>query len=144
MNAAIGLHVAYHDAEPVVFLIGQAERDELNRLALQEMNYAKTFSDTAKAVIECVHNDNIAEDTARAFHIAQSGTPGPVALILPEDLLYGDCEAEAAQPRAAARSRAVARPATPVSTRDGKAARAGRRHPTARSAALAVARPITR
>ena len=29
MNAAIALHVAYHDAEPVVFLIGQAERDEL-------------------------------------------------------------------------------------------------------------------
>ena len=103
MNAAIAFHVAYHDAEPVVFLIGQAERDELNRLALQEMNYAKTFSDTAKAVIEVVHNDNIAEDTARAFHIAQSGTPGPVALILPEDLLYGDCNATAAQPRAAAK-----------------------------------------
>ena len=100
MNAAIALHVAYHDAEPVVFLIGQAERDELNRMALQEMNYSKTFSDTAKAVIEVIHPENIAEDTARAFHIAQSGTPGPVALILPEDLLYGDADAVAAQPRA--------------------------------------------
>ena len=83
MNAAIAFHVAYHDAEPVVFLIGQAERDELNRMALQEMNYSKTFSDTAKAVIEVIHPENIAEDCARAFHIAQSGTPGPVALILP-------------------------------------------------------------
>ena len=100
MNAAIALHVAYHDAEPVVFLIGQAERDELNRLALQEMNYSKTFSDTAKAVIEVIHPENIAEDTARAFHIAQSGTPGPVALILPEDLLYGQANAVAAKPRA--------------------------------------------
>ncbi len=99
MNAAIAFHVAYHDAEPVVFLIGQAERDELNRLALQEMNYSKTFSDTAKAVIEVIHPENIAEDTARAFHLAQSGTPGPVALILPEDLLYGQADAEAADPR---------------------------------------------
>ncbi|MCA8928868.1 MAG: acetolactate synthase [Alphaproteobacteria bacterium] len=99
MNAAIALHVAYHDADPVVFLIGQAERDELNRMALQEMNYSKTFSDTTKAVIEVIHPENIAEDTARAFHIAQSGTPGPVALILPEDLLYGEAKAEAAQPR---------------------------------------------
>ncbi|MGY9054498.1 MAG: thiamine pyrophosphate-dependent enzyme [Alphaproteobacteria bacterium] len=103
MNAAIALHVAYHDAEPVVFLIGQAERDELNRMALQEMNYSKTFSDTAKAVIEVIHPENIAEDTARAFHIAQSGTPGPVALILPEDLLYGDADAVAAQPRRASK-----------------------------------------
>jgi acetolactate synthase I/II/III large subunit len=107
MNAAIALHVAYHDAEPVVFLIGQAERDELNRLALQEMNYAKTFSDTAKAVIEVIHPENVAEDTARAFHIAQSGTPGPVALILPEDLLYANAEAEAAGPRATSRPAAA-------------------------------------
>lgn len=99
MNAAIALHVAYHDAEPVVFLIGQAERDELNRLALQEMNYSKTFSDTAKAVIEVIHPENVGEDVARAFHLARSGTPGPVAVILPEDLLYGDADSEAADPR---------------------------------------------
>ena len=49
-------------------------------------------------MIEVIHPENIAEDTARAFHIAQSGTPGPVALILPEDLLYGDADAVAAQP----------------------------------------------
>jgi acetolactate synthase-1/2/3 large subunit len=108
MNAAIALHVAHHDADPVVFLIGQAERDELNRLALQEMNYSKTFSDTTKAVIEVIHPENIAEDTARAFHIAASGTPGPVALILPEDLLYGDADAVAAQPRKPARPGATA------------------------------------
>ena len=89
MNAAIALHVAYHDAEPVVFLVGQAERDELGRMALQEMNYAKTFSDTAKMVLEVVDGNRIAEAVARAFHVAQSGTPGPVVVVLPEDLLYG-------------------------------------------------------
>jgi acetolactate synthase-1/2/3 large subunit len=99
MNASIALHVAYHDAEPVVFLVGQAERDELNRMTLQEMNYSMTYSDTAKMVIEVIDQRRIAEDIARAFHIAQSGTPGPVVVVLPEDLLYGECDAEPLGPR---------------------------------------------
>jgi len=85
MNTAIALHVAYHDAEPVVFLVGQAELDELGRNALQEMNYSKTFSDTAKMVIEVVDPSRIAESVARAFHVAQAGTPGPVVVVLPEE-----------------------------------------------------------
>lgn len=99
MNTAIALHVAYHDAEPVVFLVGQAERDELGRNALQEMNYAKTFSDTAKMVIEVIDPARISEAVARAFHVAQAGTPGPVVVVLPEDLLYGPSDAEPLGPR---------------------------------------------
>lgn len=99
MNTAIALHVAYHDAEPVIFLVGQAERDELGRGALQEMNYAKTFSDTAKMVIEVIDQSRLSEAVARAFHVAQAGTPGPVVVVLPEDLLYGPCDAEPLGPR---------------------------------------------
>lgn len=99
MNTAISLHVAYHDAEPVVFLVGQADLDELGRMTLQEMNYAKTFSDTAKMVIEVVHSSQISEAVARAFHVAQAGTPGPVVVVLPEDILYGETEAEPLKPR---------------------------------------------
>lgn len=99
MNASIALHVAYHDAEPVVFLVGQADRDELGRMTLQEMNYARTFADTAKMVIEVIDQSRISESLARAFHIAQSGTPGPVVVVLPEDLLYGPSEAEVLGPR---------------------------------------------
>ncbi|MFP6748308.1 MAG: thiamine pyrophosphate-binding protein, partial [Alphaproteobacteria bacterium] len=99
MNAAIALHVAYHDAEPLIFLVGQADRDELGRMTLQEMNYGRTFADTTKMVIEVIEPDTISEAIARAFHIAQSGTPGPVVVVLPEDLLYGPCEAEVLGPR---------------------------------------------
>ena len=108
MNTAIALHVAYHDAEPVVFLVGQAELDELGRNALQEMNYSKTFSDTAKMVIEVVDPSRIAESVARAFHVAQAGTPGPVVVVLPEDLLYGPSDAEPLGPR----KKAVTGPST--------------------------------
>jgi len=99
MNASIALHVAYHDADPGGFLVGQADRDELGRMTLQEMNYAKTYSDTAKMVIEVIDQARAAEAVARAFHVAQSGTPGPVVVVLPEDLLYGECEAEVLGPR---------------------------------------------
>jgi len=99
MNTAIALHVAYHDAEPVVFLVGQADLNELGRMTLQEMNYSKTFSDTAKMVIEVVDQSQISESIARAFHVAQSGTPGPVVVVLPEDLLYGETDAEVLGPR---------------------------------------------
>ena len=74
MNAAIALHVAWHDAEPVVFLLGQAERDRLGRMALQEMNYAKTFSDTAKLVIEVIDEAQAGDAVARAFHGSASTT----------------------------------------------------------------------
>ncbi|NKC13855.1 MAG: acetolactate synthase [Gammaproteobacteria bacterium] len=99
MNAAIGLHVAHHDAEPVVFLIGQAPTHRLGRMALQEMNYAKTFSDTAKLVIEVYRAEQVSESLARAFHVARAGTPGPVVVVLPEDVLYATAEVPLAAPR---------------------------------------------
>ena len=100
-NASIAVHTAYHDAIPAVFFIGQVERFEKGRLALQEMNYSKTFSDTTKAVIEVEDGEYLSEATARAFHIAQSGTPGPVVVTLAEDMLEDEVKAEAlpARPR---------------------------------------------
>jgi acetolactate synthase-1/2/3 large subunit len=86
-NAMIGLHTAFHDAVPMILLVGQIERRDMGRGALQEQNYTKLLGDTTKAVIEVALASQASEAIARAFHLAQSGTPGPVAVILPEDLL---------------------------------------------------------
>jgi len=51
-NAMIGLHTAWHDATPMVVLIGQVERWEAGRMALQEQNYSRLLSDVTKLVIE--------------------------------------------------------------------------------------------
>ena len=40
-NAMVALHSAYHDATPVVMLVGQVERKDFGRLALQEQNYSR-------------------------------------------------------------------------------------------------------
>ncbi|MCL2428894.1 MAG: thiamine pyrophosphate-binding protein [Alphaproteobacteria bacterium] len=101
-NAMIGLHTAYHDATPMVVLVGQVERRDYGRLALQEQNYARLLSDVTKLVIEVNEPDTASEAIARAFHIAESGTPGPVAVILPEDIFEEPTSAPLDRPRPAA------------------------------------------
>jgi acetolactate synthase-1/2/3 large subunit len=101
-NAMVALHTAYHDATPVVVLVGQVERKDYGRLALQEQNYSRLLADVTKAVIEVNEPDVASEALARAFHLAESGTPGPVAVILPEDLfdVPTDAPLDAPRPRA--------------------------------------------
>jgi acetolactate synthase-1/2/3 large subunit len=87
MNAAIAVHVAEQDAVPLILLVGQVARVDLGRGSFQEVDYAKTFSDMAKWTIQVMDAEHMAETIARAWTIAQSGTPGPVVVVLPEDML---------------------------------------------------------
>jgi len=108
-NAMVALHSAYHDATPLVILVGQVERADFGRGALQEQNYSRLLSDITKEVIEVNEPEQASEALARAFHLAESGTPGPVAVILPEDIFDAETEAELnpARPRVVAGPRAA-------------------------------------
>ncbi|MFN3327193.1 MAG: thiamine pyrophosphate-binding protein, partial [Bryobacteraceae bacterium] len=98
-NAMIALPTAYHDATPLVMLIGHVERKDVGRLALQEQNYSRLLSDVTKGVFEVIQPIQASEVIARAFHLAQSGTPGPVAVILPEDIFDEPAEGPVVAPR---------------------------------------------
>jgi acetolactate synthase-1/2/3 large subunit len=98
-NGLVALHSAYHDATPMVMLVGQVERKDFGRLALQEQNYSRLLSDVTKLVIEVNETEQASEALARAFHIAESGTPGPVAVILPEDIFDEETDAPLNLPR---------------------------------------------
>jgi thiamine pyrophosphate-dependent acetolactate synthase large subunit-like protein len=98
-NAMVALHSTYHDATPLVMLIGQVERRDFGRLALQEQNYSRLLADVTKLVIEVNEPDQASEAIARAFHVAESGTPGPVAVILPEDIFDAATDAPLDRPR---------------------------------------------
>jgi len=52
-------------------------------------------------VIEVNEPEQASEAVARAFHVAQSGTPGPVAVVVPEDVFDAetDTTVDAARPR---------------------------------------------
>ena len=98
-HAMVALHTAFHDAAPLIMLIGHVERKDIGRMALQEQNYARLLCDITKSVIEVFDPDQASDAISRAFHIAQSGTPGPVAVVLPEDLLTDLTVAPLVQPR---------------------------------------------
>ena len=99
-NAMVAMHSAYHDATPLVMLVGQVERKDYGRQALQEQNYSKMLADVTKAVIDVNEPEQASEAIARAFHLAETGTPGPVAVILPEDIFDETTDAEINLPRA--------------------------------------------
>lgn len=86
-NGSIAVHVAQQDATPLVALIGQVAREERGRGAFQEVDYTHFFGRMAKAVWEVNEPERIGEILVRAFHLAQSGVPGPVVVALPEDVL---------------------------------------------------------
>ena len=98
-NGIVALHSAFHDATPLVMLIGQVERKDFGRMALQEQNYSVLLADITKQVIEVNEADTASEAISRAFHIAESGTPGPVAVILPEDIFDDETAAPIDAPR---------------------------------------------
>lgn len=90
-NAAIGLHTAFQDSTPMVLCIGQVAGDQRDREAFQEVDYRQMFGPgtlgMAKWVGEVHDADRLPEYVARAFHTAMQGRPGPVVLVLPEDVL---------------------------------------------------------
>jgi acetolactate synthase-1/2/3 large subunit len=90
-NAAIGLHTAFQDSTPMVLFIGQVASEQRDREAFQELDYRQVFGPgtlgMAKWVAEVQHADRLPEYVARAFHTAMQGRPGPVVLVLPEDML---------------------------------------------------------
>jgi acetolactate synthase-1/2/3 large subunit len=90
-NAAVGVHTAFQDSTPLVLFVGQVASDQRDREAFQELDYRQMFGPgtlgLAKWVGEVHDADRLPEYVARAFHTAQQGRPGPVVLVLPEDML---------------------------------------------------------
>ncbi|MCA8907342.1 MAG: thiamine pyrophosphate-binding protein [Rhodospirillaceae bacterium] len=105
-NAACGVHVAQHDGTPMLLLVGQVARGHRHRGAFQEVDYRDFFGGMAKWVAEVDTAERVPEMMSRAFHVAQSGRPGPVVLALPEDMLRETAETTAVSGRAP-----IARPA---------------------------------
>jgi acetolactate synthase-1/2/3 large subunit len=92
-NASIGVHVARQDSTPMLLLIGDVGRDMRDREAFQEVDFAAMYGPLAKWVGRIDDAARIPEYVARAYATALSGRPGPVVLVLPEDMLQDQVEA---------------------------------------------------
>ncbi len=90
-NASIGVHTAFQDSTPMVLFVGDVASDMRDREAFQEVNYESFFGPSTKGFAKRVERIDdarrIPEYIARAFATAMNGRPGPVVLVLPEDML---------------------------------------------------------
>jgi len=89
-NAAIGIHTAMQDSTALLLFVGHVPRRAKGREAFQEIDYHRFFGATAKAVMEPMGPEDVADVTARAWRTAMAGRPGPVVVVLPEDVTEGE------------------------------------------------------
>jgi acetolactate synthase-1/2/3 large subunit len=98
-NASIGVHTAFQDSTPMVLFVGDVASDTRDREAFQEMDYTHFFGPSTKGMAKRVERvddpERLPEYVARAFATAMNGRPGPVVLVLPEDMLTQAVKTEA-------------------------------------------------
>ncbi|MCM2251122.1 MAG: thiamine pyrophosphate-binding protein [Ramlibacter sp.] len=96
-NASIGVHTAFQDSTPMVLLVGDVGSDFRHREAFQEIEFTSMFGPStgglAKRVERIDDAARIPEYVSRAFATAMNGRPGPVVLVLPEDMLHQKVDA---------------------------------------------------
>ena len=92
-NASIGVHTAFQDSTPMILFIGDVARGDRDREGFQEVDFLTMFAPLAKWVGRIEDARRIPEYVARAWSTALAGRPGPVVLVLPEDMLRDEVEA---------------------------------------------------
>jgi acetolactate synthase I/II/III large subunit len=103
-NASIGVHTAFQDSTPMVVLVGQVARHQIDREAFQEVDFRKMYAPLAKWVTQIDLAERVPELLNQAFQVASSGRPGPVVVALPEDMLRDRCAAAVVGPYRAVRA----------------------------------------
>lgn len=85
-NAAIAVHTAQQDAIPLILLVGQVPKAHLRRESFQEIDYQKMYGSIAKWVFEVTDARELPEVAFKALRVATAPSPGPVVVVLPEDI----------------------------------------------------------
>ncbi len=93
-NAVTGIATAYMDSVPMVIITGQVPTHAIGLDAFQEV-------DTVGITRPCVKHNFLVKDVRdlaftikKAFHIAQTGRPGPVLVDIPKDVTTAVCRFE--------------------------------------------------
>ncbi|HJY76237.1 MAG TPA: thiamine pyrophosphate-binding protein [Burkholderiales bacterium] len=86
-NAVGALYTALASESPMILISGHALLGELGKGAFQEMAQAAMAAPVTKASWTVQSVDTLANDVVKAWREAKSGTPGPVHLSIPNDVL---------------------------------------------------------
>ncbi len=88
-NLVTGLVEALNAGSPIVAIVGDTHRDHSWKNMTQETHQAEILRPACKEVIRVESVHRIPELLGRAFQVATTGRPGPVVLIVPEDVCHG-------------------------------------------------------
>src|SRR5215470_2077787 len=97
-NAVGALYTALASEAPLVLISGHAPLEELGKGAFQEMSQAAMAAPVTKASWTVQSVDTLAADIVKAWRQAKSGTPGPVHLSIPNDVLDATIDARLPTP----------------------------------------------
>lgn len=98
-NAMVGIHTAFQDSTPLLCFVGQISRIDRGREAFQELDYAEVYGGVAKHVVTIDDARRIPEQLNQAWQQATCGRPGPVIVVLYEDMLKDEVVADDLLPR---------------------------------------------
>jgi acetolactate synthase-1/2/3 large subunit len=79
-NLVTGIHIAFMDSSPVVYITGQVASTLLGTDAFQEVDMTGISLPITKHNFLVTSADEVAQTVREAFYIARSGRPGPVLI----------------------------------------------------------------
>jgi len=85
-NLVTGIADAYLDSTPLVAITGQVPRHMIGKGAFQETDVFSVTAQIVKHNFLVLDVNDIARIVKEAFHIAQTGRPGPVLIDIPKDI----------------------------------------------------------
>jgi acetolactate synthase-1/2/3 large subunit len=86
-HASVGVHTAFQTSVPMILFIGQVPRAHRGREAFQEVDFEAMFAPLAKWIVTIDRPEDTSQIVAEAFRVALSDRPGPVVVVLPEDVI---------------------------------------------------------
>lgn len=86
-NLVSGLAEAYYASTPLVAVTSDVRMEFVGKSPNQECDQTTVFKPIVKRNYTVRLPERIIELTARSFHVAASGRPGPVHLNLPENIM---------------------------------------------------------
>ena len=89
-NLATGIAAAQMDSVPIVAITGQVPRAAIGRDAFQETDVTGLTLPITKHNYLVMDVKDIASAIKEAFHVANTGRPGPVLVDIPKDVLLGE------------------------------------------------------
>lgn len=91
-NLVTGLATAHMDSIPMVAITGQVARPAIGTDAFQETDIFGITLPVVKHSYVVRHASDMARIIAEAFHVANSGRPGPVLIDIPKDVGFEECD----------------------------------------------------